>query len=360
MLNIAYFISPHGFGHAGRSCALMQEITKHYKNVKFTIFGKTPRSFFETGGDFNFDLYEFTTDIGFFQNNPFELNIEKTLEVLHKFKNEKPKIKSQIKNIFSEQNFNAVISDISPLGIEIGNELNIPNFLFQNFTWDWLYKPYQKEHPKLKGYISELSKSFKTAKYIITSHPACVHFENQLSTNIIGRQPTLTRAQLLQKLNIPLDKKVILLTFGGTAMLEHLDFSAHSDYVILITDFKSDQIIINKNIIRIPSLNYYFPNLVNASDLVISKLGYGILAETLISKTPLVYIKNEGFIESAVLEEYIIENKIVAKRANLSNLADFDSHISWLEGLNKPADYCFVSGNKRTANLVLNRITTNF
>ncbi len=46
MGSLAYFISPHGFGHAARACAVMSAILERMPGVRFEIFTEVPRWFF--------------------------------------------------------------------------------------------------------------------------------------------------------------------------------------------------------------------------------------------------------------------------------------------------------------------------
>jgi hypothetical protein len=40
--HIAYFISPHGFGHASRAAAVMEALYKIESSIRFEIFTTTP------------------------------------------------------------------------------------------------------------------------------------------------------------------------------------------------------------------------------------------------------------------------------------------------------------------------------
>lgn len=43
---IAYFVSPHGFGHAARSCAIMSALQAREPGIGLEIFTTVPRWFF--------------------------------------------------------------------------------------------------------------------------------------------------------------------------------------------------------------------------------------------------------------------------------------------------------------------------
>ena len=80
MYRIAYFITPHGFGHAARASAVMEAVNKIDPSVSFDIFTTVPRWFFENSLSGRFTYNEFTTDVGLIQKTPFLHDLEQTIE----------------------------------------------------------------------------------------------------------------------------------------------------------------------------------------------------------------------------------------------------------------------------------------
>lgn len=75
VLNIAYFISPHGFGHAARSCAIINEMVQLLPDVKFNIFTTVPKWFFEQSLSQSFSYNECAVDIGLVQKTPLHSDL---------------------------------------------------------------------------------------------------------------------------------------------------------------------------------------------------------------------------------------------------------------------------------------------
>ena len=57
-IKIAYFISPHGFGHAARSAAIMEALNEINDNIEFHLFTLVPRWFFKNSKISNFKYNE--------------------------------------------------------------------------------------------------------------------------------------------------------------------------------------------------------------------------------------------------------------------------------------------------------------
>jgi hypothetical protein len=47
MIRLAYFITPHGFGHAARDSAIMDAVSKIVPSVSINIFATVPEWFFK-------------------------------------------------------------------------------------------------------------------------------------------------------------------------------------------------------------------------------------------------------------------------------------------------------------------------
>ncbi|MEZ4565569.1 MAG: hypothetical protein R2860_00925 [Desulfobacterales bacterium] len=78
-INLAYFVSSHGFGHAARSCAVMNAIFKRWPFVRFDIFTRTPEWFFKNSLAAPFVYHSCVTDVGLVQTDPLHFDPDKTI-----------------------------------------------------------------------------------------------------------------------------------------------------------------------------------------------------------------------------------------------------------------------------------------
>ena len=82
---IAYFVSPHGFGHAARAAAVMQAISDIDASVGFEIFTTVPSWFFQDSMSAPFNCHALLTDIGLVQKTAFQADLNKTMRQLKRF-----------------------------------------------------------------------------------------------------------------------------------------------------------------------------------------------------------------------------------------------------------------------------------
>jgi len=150
-LKIAYFISPHGFGHAARSAAIMESLNNLNENIEFEIFTSVPSWFFTNSCIKNFNYHELLTDIGLVQKSALKEDLDETIVKLSKFIPFNDSIINNVSNKLLDLDCKLILCDISPLGLEIAAFANIPSVLIENFTWDWIYAQYNKTDAKLNN-----------------------------------------------------------------------------------------------------------------------------------------------------------------------------------------------------------------
>ncbi len=83
--NIAYFISPHGYGHAARACAVMAAMHEINPSIRFEIFTTIPQWFFQQSIPGTFTYHNLLTDVGVVQVTPLREDLPETLRKLDSF-----------------------------------------------------------------------------------------------------------------------------------------------------------------------------------------------------------------------------------------------------------------------------------
>ena len=79
---IAYFVSPHGYGHAARASAVMAAIYQLDPTAWFEVFTLVPRWFFEDSLPAPFGYHSLLTDVGLAHKTPLAEDLPETLRRL--------------------------------------------------------------------------------------------------------------------------------------------------------------------------------------------------------------------------------------------------------------------------------------
>lgn len=356
-MNIGYFISSHGFGHASRACAVIEKLTK-VGNTKLFIFTTSPDWFFRNSLSFPFEYFETKTDVGLIQSNPFIEDMDKTIEALEKFLPFSKVRYAEFLRFIYKKKLDLILCDISPLGLWIAEKLGIPSILVENFTWDWIYEYYQERYPKLNDHISLLREIYQLPKMHFTCEPYCEISENSIIVSPVFRETRSSRETIRRQLRISDDEVLVLVTMGGIP-IDHYGgniFLRTGNLKFLFPVNNPNAIIENENIIFLPHNHPYFhPDLVNASDLVIGKLGYSTVTEVYSHTKPFLFIGRKNFRESSVLEKFV-RKEIISDEIEVNNIFSMQSLdkiqnlISTSKIKNQP-----INGAHQIANLIQNK-----
>ena len=131
------------------------------------------------------------------QKSPFAEDLDKTLEQLDHFL---PFSQMQLEKLAEDlihRKTDVVLADISPLGIAAANQANLPSFLVENFTWDWIYSAYNKEE-RFLPVIEYLNHIYKKATFHIQTEPVCNLRSNDLLTAPVSRTPRMNWVGLIR------------------------------------------------------------------------------------------------------------------------------------------------------------------
>ncbi|PKN86079.1 MAG: hypothetical protein CVU46_08930 [Chloroflexi bacterium HGW-Chloroflexi-8] len=330
MFHIAFFITEHGFGHASRASAIINRLFA-YPEIKISIFSMVPKWFFEKSLSCDFQFFSVQTDVGLIQTNPFTEDLEKTLGSLERFFPISDNLLDSIGDVLKALKVDFIVSDISPLGIEAAGRTQIKSLLIENFTWDWIYEPYLSKYPEFLKYIEYFKAVYLKADFHFQTNPLCFRDFSLPLIDPIFRDKRIPKHEIKNSLGIPDFSKMILITMGGipfTANLSKLN-TQKNDFTFVIPGMNVTSITRKKNVILLPHDHEFFhPDLVHASELVIGKVGYSTIAEVYSAQIPFLYIPRKNFRESKILEEFI-NQEMVGSPIDLETIMDgsINSHI---------------------------------
>jgi len=308
---VAYFVSPHGFGHAARACAVMAALRRQSPTTEFEVFTRAPRWFFDSSLTFPFGFHVLNTDVGLVQSSPLVEDLSATLAALAAYIPFPEQQLSSLAHTLSSLACSLAVCDISPLGIAAAQAAGIPSVLVENFTWDWIYAGYLAENPQFAAVIPEFKRIFDSAGAHIQTEPVCAYAKNAaLLTNPVGRHPRLARPQVLKNLGLPPDSRMVLISMGGFEVeFAFLDRLFSQTGTFFVVPGGSAHLEMRGNLVLLPHhSDFYHPDLIHAADAVISKAGYSTISEAYHAGIPFGYVSRANFRESPVLSAYIAQH----------------------------------------------------
>lgn len=305
-MRIAFFITPHGFGHAARACAIMEALYRRQDECRFDIFTRIPHWFFKDSLPPCFQYHDLASDVGLVQRSPLEVDLDATLEQLDAFLPFSNDTVSALAETIARLDCKAVVCDIAPLGIAVAKAAGIPSILVENFTWDWIYEAYVDSHPRFQKAIDYLAQQFQAAAVHIQTDPICNTRPWAARLFPISRPARTPVDEVKAQLQIPKQAPAILITMGGVGTKHRFlaQLKRQKDvYFILPQEIPYPKR--EANLVHLPQRSgFYHPDLIQVADAVVGKVGYSTLAEVCHAGKPFGYVRAEENRESGTLAAY--------------------------------------------------------
>ncbi|MEE4272874.1 MAG: hypothetical protein V2I67_14465, partial [Thermoanaerobaculales bacterium] len=301
--SIGWFVSPHGFGHAARSAAVMEAISAASPGARHHVFTTVPREFFfESLGEDGVFYHRCECDVGMIQHTPLLEDVKETIRALDVNALNNQAMVEALAAEVATLDCRLIVCDIAPLGLDIARRLSIPSVLVENFTWDWIYRAYGE--PRLDHHGEAMASHVRSAGLVIQTEPRCCHREGAALVGPISRRPRTGKAEVRRRLGVSDEQRMVLFGMSGIEqgiVRDQRIFSPRRT-VVVIPGPEGPAPVAGGPVI---ADGWFYPDLVSASDLVIAKLGYSTVAEVFCASTRLAYLRRPRFPESPVLEAFV-------------------------------------------------------
>jgi hypothetical protein len=305
---LAYFISAHGYGHASRAAAVMAALRQLEPALHFEIFSQIPAVFFKESLDDGFTYHRLLTDIGVVQKNSLAEDLPETVRRLDRFLPFDPELVQRLARRLTNLACRSILCDIAPLGIAVARAAGLPAVLVENFTWDWIYEGYLSQQAGLEPHIEYLRGIFGAADFRLQTEPVC-HYRpaDRVIPALISRPFRTPARQTRQTLELPEQAPAVLITVGGMrGQFEFLEKLKQWPDIYFVIPGASDRLRFEGNLRLLPHHSGLFhPDLFQAVDAVIGKIGYSTLAEVYYAGLPFGYVARRNWPESKALVDYV-------------------------------------------------------
>jgi hypothetical protein len=306
-LNIAYFITPHGFGHAARAAAVMEALQVQLPHVHFDVFTTCPQRFFSTLPKGMLNYHCLATDLGMVQLSPLRTDVTATCLALDQMLPFEDHLVQDLAGRLSRMDCRLVICDIAAMGIAAARKAGLPTILVENFTWDWIYQAYLPHEPGFKRHIKYLSNVYAQADLHIQTNPLCRELPGKPLVGPISRRPRRRRDEVRRELNIPDGAGLVLVSMGGIP--DAFDFlqkipATMTDYLVI--PGADNQKMVHPRVRLLPTHSTFFhPDLMAAADALVAKAGYSTVAEAYYEGIPYGCISRADSPESRFLADFV-------------------------------------------------------
>ncbi|MBZ0113374.1 MAG: hypothetical protein K8J08_13005 [Thermoanaerobaculia bacterium] len=301
----AVFVTPHGFGHATRTCALLEELGRR-GDTRFEIFTTVPRWLFEDSLSVDFGYHPCDCDVGLVQSSALSEDSGATVLRLQAFLDTAPSLIAALARRVRELECAEILCDIAPLGLEVARTAGVPSVVIENFVWSFIYENYLEETPALEPLVEGIRDWEASATRRLTVRPFCGVRKGEIFDPVF-RSIRQEGRETRDRLGLHEGESMVLWTMGGIPWdFGSLERVVLPEGVVLVVPGAAEEEQRLGSVLLLPRHSpIYHPDLVASASGVLGKLGYSTVAEVWSSGTPFAFLSRPQFPESPFLEEFV-------------------------------------------------------
>ncbi len=313
-----FYISGHGFGHASRQIEIINSLTALRPDLRVVVRTSAPQWLFDLGLRRPFSFDDAVSDTGVVQINSLAIDATASIGCAWDFHRTLVARAQTEARVLERYDATLVAADIPPLAFAAAAAADVPAVAIGNFTWDWIYEHYEQQVASTPDLIPALRNAYATADlaWRLPMAGGFVSFPRVVDAPLVARHARHAPAETRQALQLPTNRPLVLVSFGryGLDAVDWVRVTQPDDLAIVVTRDSVDTgptlsgtnahtALFDVDLATMLDQGFSYADLVAAVDVVLTKPGYGIIAECAANDTALVYASRGDFVEYAVLVE---------------------------------------------------------
>jgi hypothetical protein len=314
---VVFYTSGHGFGHASRDIEVINALARLAPDVAIQCRTSAPRWLFDLTARATIDFHSVECDTGIVQPDSLSLDAPESIRRAAAFHRDLDRKADDEARALVDSRARLVVGDVPPLAFAAASRAGIPAYALANFTWDWIYEDYP-EASAAPDLVPAIRAAYTLARGAWRL-PMCGGFESIpdiVDVPLIARKSARERDEVRQRFSLPADRPVVLASFGGFGVrgipLEAVDCLSRCTLLLAETTVarsggdvnrsrQRDGRVVMLNEAELYESGFRYEDLVAAVDVVMTKPGFGIIAECAANDTAIVYTSRGRFREYDVL-----------------------------------------------------------
>lgn len=304
---VVFYISSHGLGHASRQIEVINALSDA-ATVRITVRTMAPNWLFERTLRRPATVDPVSTDTGVVQFDSLRLDVDGTIQAAARFYADIERRADTEAAWLSAHGASLVVTDAPPLACEAAARASVPCIVVANFTWDWIYAAYADQLRGAPWLVSCLERAYAraTAAWRLPMSGGFSSIADVIDVPFVARHARHEPAAVRRALDLPPDRPLVLASFGGHGVDRSDPVTVDAGECAVVTTaadraglpirpMDGSGFCVDED--RLYDLGYRYEDLVAAVDVVVTKPGYGIIAECVANDTAILYTSRGHFIE---------------------------------------------------------------
>jgi hypothetical protein len=305
--------------------------------------------------DRNYSVESVSLDVGVVERGPLEIDLPATRRSLADLSRcAEQVIAAEVRHVQDTQPA-LIAADIPFLAGHVGRRAGVPCVAIGNFTWDWIYEPFLNSDAEASRLLEFVRSGYR--EMAMWLRLPFGHDESAIpgvtDMPLVVERGSKTREEIRARIGLSKSdpRTVVFLGMRGGVENRVLETAASAapDFVFLHRLDAFSHAPSNTRYVQVDG-DLTFVDVMDASDAVVSKLGYGMLAQSIASQTALVFPPRSGFREDELLEAAaarLLRSRKIARTDYYSG--NWGDALRDVTQMNAPTEECAVNGAEACA-----------
>jgi hypothetical protein len=330
-------ISSHGFGHVSQTAPVVNELAQRLHGLRVTVRTGAPHSILRARLHCGFRHIPVTLDFGMHMANAVDVEAEKSAQAYRTFHSGwKEKVECEAKNMRALKP-DLLLANVPYLSLAAAGAARIPAVAMCSLNWMDIYRHYCNGDPACGEISVQMRDAYNSARCFLKIQPAMpmADFSNTRSIGPIARPACSRRAQLVERLRLGKEERLVLVAMGGMEFrlpverwpcLPGIRWLIPQVWKVGRDDMPAQE-----------GLGLEFGDLLASCDAVLTKPGYGTFVEAACAGVPVLYVARKDWPEEPYLVDWLERHGACAEaeRERL-RAGDLEKLLARLLGLPKP------------------------
>ncbi|HEX2226756.1 MAG TPA: glycosyltransferase family protein [Candidatus Binatia bacterium] len=294
MSSILYYVTGHGYGHAVRSSEVIRALKEIRPDLQVYVRTTAPRWLFPETVSYS----RRSIDVGMVQRDSLDIDFDATLQKCRTLLSDASRLITEELAYIRDHAVGLIVGDIPALAFAIASGAGIPSAAVTNFTWTGIYRPFAEALPEFRTVAGQMARFYAdaTVGLALPYSLGLDIFPRNEPIAWIARKSALDQKTAREQFGLPDPAKVVLLSFGGLGLqrLPLKKLKRMRDFVFVVS---AGEKRIDDNIFFVSGTQYRYEDLVRAADVIVTKPGYGIAADAISHRVPVLYTDRGDFPE---------------------------------------------------------------
>ena len=281
-------ISGHGFGHAGMTAPVVNVLRQRFPNLRLTIKSSAPEWFLRRCFTPPFTLDTQPSDFGMLMRNAFAVDTDRSYQAYRDFHRHWNTRVNEERDRLRAMKADLVLSNIAYRPLLAAHRAGIPAIGFCCLNWAEVFRHYFGHCRDAAAIHQQILEAYASADLFLRPEPAMPMAG--LDTHAIGpiaRLGVNRYEVLIDQLKLPDTTRFVLASLGGIPTpLRCQQWPALDNVHYLVPEHVSFD---RPDMSSLETTDISFPDAMRASEVLITKPGYGSFTEAACNATPVLF-----------------------------------------------------------------------